>query len=247
MLDFQSNASPTRIQRSRWEQHHQVTLTVSLNFFLNRLNETYLVLFRNDRFDLQNKMRRQNYWSTPWITNPCFKCGHCQQIILFNHWSISVSIFDIQITHLRWYVKKTNRKNPQRRQWYRRKISKVRECSKCIRNFLLTMAKLIYVTNIPLRLIFLSYLICGTFSAIHITGKGTTFPYEVYKLWQPSYTVYRQSHVKLEMHYDGIGNVAAKEALYQNVDIEYASIETIITESEQSEHPDLVEFPVMAG
>lgn len=109
------------------------------------------------------------------------------------------------------------------------------------------MAKLIYVTNFPLQFVFLSHLICGTFSAVHITGKGTTFPYEVYKLWQPSYTVYRQSHVTLEMRYDGIGNIAAKEALYQNVDIEYASIETIITASEQSEHPDLIEFPVMAG
>lgn len=109
------------------------------------------------------------------------------------------------------------------------------------------MAKLIYVTNFPLQFVFFSHLICGTFSAVHITGKGTTFPYEVYKLWQPSYTVYRQSHVTLEMRYDGIGNIAAKEALYQNVDIEYASIETIITASEQSEHPDLIEFPVMAG
>lgn len=143
--------------------------------------------------------------------------------------------------------KKTNRKTPQRRQWYRRKIINFIAWGECIRNFLLTMAKVIYVTNVPLKFVFLSHLICGTFSAIHINGKGTTFPYEVYKLWQPSYTVYRQSHAQLEMKYDGIGNIAAKEALYQNVDIEYASIETIITSTEQSEHPDLIEFPVMAG
>jgi ABC-type phosphate transport system substrate-binding protein len=98
-----------------------------------------------------------------------------------------------------------------------------------------------------LCLISASYLIRGTFAVIHVKGKGTTFPYEVYKLWQPSYTVHRQAHATLEMQYDGIGNVAAKDALYQNVDIEYASIETIISSAEQSDHPDLIEFPVMAG
>lgn len=98
-----------------------------------------------------------------------------------------------------------------------------------------------------LCLISVSFFIDGAFALIHVKGKGTTFPYEVYKLWQPSYTVYRQAHASLEMQYDGIGNVAAKEALYQNVDIEYASIETIISSDEQNDHPDLIEFPVMAG
>lgn len=119
----------------------------------------------------------------------------------------------------------------------------------CLSSALVMMASLTRVTEkaIPLYLFLFSFTIEGVFSLVHINGKGTTFPYEVYKLWQPSYTIYRQSHVKLEMKYDGIGNIAAKEALYQNVDIEYASIETIITPYEQSEHPDLIEFPVMAG
>lgn len=85
------------------------------------------------------------------------------------------------------------------------------------------------------------------FAKIKIRGVGTNFPIEVYKLWQPSYKVYRQLYADLELVYDGFGSVEAKNILYSNVDIEYASVESVISKQEQNDHADLIEFPVIAG
>lgn len=85
------------------------------------------------------------------------------------------------------------------------------------------------------------------FAKINIRGVGTSFPSEVYKLWQPSYVVNRQLYADLELVYDALGSVEAKETLYNNVDIVYASVESVISKQEQSEHADLIEFPVIAG
>lgn len=109
-----------------------------------------------------------------------------------------------------------------------------------------------YANSGNIRIIFLQWIIALLFeldisSEISITGSGSSFPYEVYKLWQSSYTVFRQSFITLEMRYNPVGGSKAKEELYRNDDIQYASIESVISETEQTEHPDLVEFPVMAG
>lgn len=85
------------------------------------------------------------------------------------------------------------------------------------------------------------------FAKINIRGVGTSFPSEVYKLWQPSYVVHRQLYADLELVYDTLGSVEAKEILYSNVDIEYASVESVISKQEQNDHADLIEFPVIAG
>lgn len=82
---------------------------------------------------------------------------------------------------------------------------------------------------------------------VTITGSGTSFAQEVYKLWQASYIVSRQSYVTVEMNYNAIGARLAKEELYDNVNIEYISNEVVISDTEQNVHADLVEFPVVAG
>lgn len=95
--------------------------------------------------------------------------------------------------------------------------------------------------------LFTSLALLECFAKSNIRGVGTSFPSEVYKLWQPSYVVNRLPHADLELVYDAVGSVEAKEILYKNVDVEYASVESVISKNELSEHGDLIEFPVIAG
>lgn len=49
------------------------------------------------------------------------------------------------------------------------------------------------------------------------------------------------------MQYHATGGTAAKELLYKNKNIQYASLETVISKNELRQHLDIVEFPVVAG
>lgn len=82
---------------------------------------------------------------------------------------------------------------------------------------------------------------------ITIIGSGSSFPHEVYKLWQSSYLTFRKTYVTLEMQYHATGGTVAKELLYKNKNIQYASLETVISKNELRQHLDIVEFPVVAG
>lgn len=101
--------------------------------------------------------------------------------------------------------------------------------------------------NLNLYIFFTFTTLNGVMAKVALKGIGTSFPNEVYKLWQPSFTVYRQNYVDLDLIYNAVDSTEAKQVLYNNVDVEYASVEGIISEQEQREHPDLVEFPVMGG
>lgn len=82
---------------------------------------------------------------------------------------------------------------------------------------------------------------------ITIIGSGSSFPHEVYKLWQSSYITFRKNYVTLEMQYHATSGTVAKELLYKNKNIQYASLETVISKNELRQHLDIVEFPVVAG
>lgn len=82
---------------------------------------------------------------------------------------------------------------------------------------------------------------------ITIIGSGSSFPHEVYKLWQSSYLTFRKNYVTLEMQYHATGGTVAKDLLYKNKNIQYASLETVISKNELRQHLDIVEFPVVAG
>ncbi|XP_062591697.1 atrial natriuretic peptide receptor 2-like [Saccostrea cucullata] len=102
------------------------------------------------------------------------------------------------------------------------------------------------MTIVDMILALMTIVWCGT-SAIDIRGKGASFPYEVYKVWQPAFTTYRKGHASIEMQYDAIGSSKGQAAIFQNIDIEYAGSDTVLSELDKSNHPDLVEFPTMAG
>lgn len=84
-------------------------------------------------------------------------------------------------------------------------------------------------------------------SAINIRGRGASFPYEVYKIWQNTYLRLRQEHVHLEMQYDAVGSSIGRDSIFANADIEYAGSDNLISDTERVAYPDLIEFPTMTG
>lgn len=84
-------------------------------------------------------------------------------------------------------------------------------------------------------------------NGVFIRGKGASFPYEVYKRWQPGYTLDRKQYVSLNMNYDAAGSSSGRAAIFTNVAIEYAGSDSLMSDSERATYPDLVEFPTMAG
>ncbi|OWF56289.1 Phosphate-binding protein PstS [Mizuhopecten yessoensis] len=90
--------------------------------------------------------------------------------------------------------------------------------------------------------------LCRCVAAVaYVRGKGASFPHEVYKEWRSAYRLYRSAHVTLEMSYDAIGSGNGKKAIQENVDIEYAGSDSLLSDSTIASHPDLVLFPIMAG
>ena len=82
---------------------------------------------------------------------------------------------------------------------------------------------------------------------INLRGEGASFPGAVYKNWIPAYRRYRSPHVSLNMKYDAVGSGNGKRAIKDNIDIEYAGSDTVLSAEEQVNYPDLVTFPTMAG
>ncbi|XP_033753896.1 retinal guanylyl cyclase 1-like [Pecten maximus] len=100
-----------------------------------------------------------------------------------------------------------------------------------------------------LRIWFLVWLCLCRFvtAVVYVRGKGASFPHEVYKEWRSAYRLHRSSHVELDMPYEAVGSGNGKKAIMENVDIEYAGSDSVLSESTIASHTDLVLFPIMAG
>ncbi|KAK3105361.1 hypothetical protein FSP39_023428, partial [Pinctada imbricata] len=57
----------------------------------------------------------------------------------------------------------------------------------------------------------------------------------------------RQNHVTLLAQYEAVGSGTGKSAIKANVDIEYAGSDSLLSNDDRVNYPDLVEFPTMAG
>ncbi|XP_069113401.1 retinal guanylyl cyclase 2-like [Argopecten irradians] len=90
-------------------------------------------------------------------------------------------------------------------------------------------------------------LIDGALTVVYVRGKGASIPHEVYKEWRSAYRLHRSTHVTLDMPYDAVGSGNGKKAIVENVDIEYAGSDSLLSESTVANNPDLVLFPIMAG
>ncbi|XP_060085759.1 retinal guanylyl cyclase 1-like [Ylistrum balloti] len=82
---------------------------------------------------------------------------------------------------------------------------------------------------------------------VYVRGRGASFPHEVYKEWRSAYRLYRNAHVNLDMPYEAVGSGKGKEAIKENIDIEYAGSDSLLSTDTIASHPDLVLFPIMAG
>ena len=90
-------------------------------------------------------------------------------------------------------------------------------------------------------------LLLSCVNGVFIRGKGASFPYEVYKRWQPGYNLERKQYVSLHMNYDAAGSSSGRAAIFNKADVEYAGSDSLMSDSERVTYPDLVEFPTMAG
>ena len=82
---------------------------------------------------------------------------------------------------------------------------------------------------------------------INLRGQGASFPANVYKKWIPAYVRYRSTYVSLNMEYLAVGSGKGKSAIKDNIDIEYAGSDSLLTANDTLNYPDLVTFPTMAG
>lgn len=100
--------------------------------------------------------------------------------------------------------------------------------------------------NVVSMLLFLLLYKC-VFGMVYVRGKGASFPNEVYKEWRPAYHLHRRTYVDLEMTYSAIGSGNGKAAIMENIDIEYAGTDSLLSNDTTTTHPDLILFPIMAG
>jgi ABC-type phosphate transport system substrate-binding protein len=91
-------------------------------------------------------------------------------------------------------------------------------------------------------------LLCVDFNFVtnqmSIRGKGSSFPYEIYKTWMKEYRFYRLRYERVEMSYDPVGSSEGQATLLQhNSTTQYAGSSSALLAKKN----DLVEFPSMAG
>lgn len=86
-------------------------------------------------------------------------------------------------------------------------------------------------------------------ATVHVVGAGATFPRNVYQVWMSAYAEVRREYLDVSLTYSakgsGVGQERIKGALEPAVD--FAGSDSVLTEQEYIEHPDLQMFPVMAG
>lgn len=103
------------------------------------------------------------------------------------------------------------------------------------------------IHDIMIRYLVFSIQLWCSINAVFIRGKGASFPYEVYKRWQPAYVLNRKQYVALDMNYDAVGSSTGRAAIFANINIEYAGSDSTMSDTERNTYTDLVEFPTMAG
>jgi hypothetical protein len=107
------------------------------------------------------------------------------------------------------------------------------------------------ITTFPRSVLF-AWLILGSVSAkpeISLSGAGASFPNEVYQNWAVMYTAERQAYITLEMSYDAIGSGSGKKRIMGKTGtmVTYAGSDSLLSDEEMKNFPNLKMFPTMAG
>ncbi|XP_071091629.1 atrial natriuretic peptide receptor 2-like [Haliotis cracherodii] len=84
---------------------------------------------------------------------------------------------------------------------------------------------------------------------VQLRGAGASFPEQVYKSWTQSYKVFRQQQSRdINATYLSIGSGSGRKRIIKNDGtLEFAGSDSIMSETEKKQAPDLVMFPTLAG
>ncbi|XP_064598848.1 atrial natriuretic peptide receptor 2-like [Liolophura sinensis] len=108
------------------------------------------------------------------------------------------------------------------------------------------------VCRVLVVMVSLNFSVIGLLAdTVHIRGAGASFPYDVYSSWISAYVAHRQTHVKLNMTYvstgSGEGKARIKGVSVSGEPVDYAGSDSVLSEQDYHQYPDLQMFPVMAG
>ncbi|XP_071084367.1 phosphate-binding protein PstS-like [Haliotis cracherodii] len=100
-----------------------------------------------------------------------------------------------------------------------------------------------------LSCLLLAILLSRAYSAVELNGAGASFPADVYRAWLPAYKSYRSRFSAVEMKYEIIGSGGGKERIKGTTgpEVDYAGSDSLLSEEDYANHPDLQMFPAMAG
>lgn len=75
------------------------------------------------------------------------------------------------------------------------------------------------------------------------------FTMQVYNLWMAAYRAFRSEFVNIVMTYDGQSSGYGKRRIKGILPppVDYSGTDSVLTESEHQQYPDLQMFPTMAG
>ena len=84
---------------------------------------------------------------------------------------------------------------------------------------------------------------------VSLRGAGASFPSHVYKSWLVLFAAYRRPFVSLNLDYDAVGSGSGKAMVKGETGryIEYAGSDSLLSDADHEQHPDLKMFPTMAG
>jgi len=80
----------------------------------------------------------------------------------------------------------------------------------------------------------------------HLIGAGATFPANVYIAWMAAYRSLRQPFVEVRLSYNARGSGFGKRAIVTR-SVHYAGSDSLLSDAEYEQNPDLQMFPALAG
>ena len=80
----------------------------------------------------------------------------------------------------------------------------------------------------------------------HLTGAGATLPSDVYIAWMAAYRSLRRPFVDLRLSYNARGSGFGKRAIADR-SVHYAGSESLLSDADYDQNPDLRMFPALAG
>ncbi|XP_041376768.1 atrial natriuretic peptide receptor 1-like [Gigantopelta aegis] len=106
-----------------------------------------------------------------------------------------------------------------------------------------------WITNTCLVLFFTLCVVRLSDETIEVKGAGASFPLDVYTSWIPAYETYRRRFQDVHISYSSIGSGKGKARIKGELQprVDYAGSDSLLSDRDYRDSPDLQMFPTMAG